>query len=119
LCNTDRVVADPGDLSHIHAPGGGGRGSPLDREPAEVLLDVERGYVSAAAAAARYGVVIRNGTVAVPATEARRAIMRSEESGEDLDFGPERNAFETLWTRENYDALTEILAGLPVHWRFF
>ncbi len=119
LGNTDILVAEPGDIIHIHSPGGGGRGSPLDREPAEVLLDVERGYVSVAAAAARYGVVIRNGTVALPATEARRAIMRGEESGADLDFGPERYAFETLWTRDNYDALTDILAGLPVHWRFF
>jgi len=64
-------------------------------------------------------VVIRNGTVALRATEAKRAIMRGAESGADLDFGPERYAFETLWTRENYDALTDILAGLPVHWRFF
>jgi N-methylhydantoinase B len=34
-------------------------------------------------------------------------------------FGPERDAYERTWTRPNYDALTELLASLPVHWRFF
>ena len=28
-------------------------------------------------------------------------------------------AFEKVWTRENYEALTAILARLPVDWRFF
>ena len=28
-------------------------------------------------------------------------------------------AFERVWTRENYEVLTEILARLPVDWRFF
>ena len=35
------------------------------------------------------------------------------------DFGPERNAFEALWTEDNYRDLTELLEGMPVHWRFF
>jgi N-methylhydantoinase B len=84
-----------------------------------VLLDVERGYVSAAAAAAQYGVVIEHGAVVIDATELRRASMRVAEDAAPFDFGPERLAFEELWTRENYDVLTGILAGLPVHWRFF
>ena len=36
-----------------------------------------------------------------------------------FDLGAARDAYERLWTRERYDALTEILAGLPVNWRFF
>jgi len=119
LGNTDIVVAEPGDVIHIHSPGGGGRGSPLDREPARVLLDVERGYVSVPAAATQYGVVIENSAVVVHATDLRRASMRDAENGSHFDFGPERLAFEEVWTRENYDVLTEILAALPVHWRFF
>jgi N-methylhydantoinase B len=119
LGNTDIVAVEPGDVIHIHSPGGGGRGSPLDREPAQVLLDVERGYVSVPAAAAHYGVVIEDGAIVTYATEAKRAAMRDAEVGSHFDFGPERLAFEQLWTRENYDALTEILADLPVHWRFF
>jgi N-methylhydantoinase B len=83
------------------------------------MLDVERGYVSIPAAAAQYGVVVEDGAIVTSATEARRAAMRATQSGSHFDFGPERLAFERLWTRENYDALTEILAVLPVHWRFF
>jgi N-methylhydantoinase B len=36
-----------------------------------------------------------------------------------FDFGPERVAFEAVWSRQNYATLTEILAALPLHWRFF
>ncbi len=119
LGNTDIVAAEPGDVIHIHSPGGAGRGSPLDRPTEEVLLDVERGYVSVEAAERDYGVVVRDGMVDAPATEARRAAMRRHENGHHFDYGPERDEFESVWTRENYDALTGILAALPVHWRFF
>ena len=45
LGNTDIFVADPGDVIHIHSPGGGGHGWPLDREPGHVLAaDVYRAY---------------------------------------------------------------------------
>jgi len=40
--------------------------------------------------------------------------MRDAERGSQFDFGPERLAFEQLWTRENYDALTAILAKIGV-----
>ncbi|HRD77022.1 MAG TPA: hydantoinase B/oxoprolinase family protein, partial [Hyphomicrobiaceae bacterium] len=61
LGNTDFVVAEPGDIIHIHSPGGGGRGDPFERESERVAADVARGYVSAAAAERDYGVVIRDG----------------------------------------------------------
>ncbi|MGE0718370.1 MAG: hydantoinase B/oxoprolinase family protein [Alphaproteobacteria bacterium] len=119
LGNTDILSADPGDIIRIYSPGGGGRGSPLDREPERVLTDVVRGYVSVGAAEEEYGVVIRDGVVDAAATEARRASMRRNEPEGHFDLGPEREAFERVWNREAYDALTGILAGLPVHWRFF
>ncbi len=119
LGNTDIVTADPGDVIHIHSPGGGGRGSPLEREPERVLLDVERGYVSARSAAKDYGVVIRDGAVDEAATREARAALQARRPNGHFAFGPEREAFEAVWTRENYDALSEILAALPVHWRFF
>ena len=60
--------------------GDGGRrrlGRPLDRDPALVALDVRRGYVSAAAARERYGVVLTAaGEPDVPATAALRAQRR-------------------------------------------
>ncbi len=119
LGNSDIVVAEPGDVVHIHSPGGGGRGSPLDREPERVRVDVERGYVSVEAASSAYGVVIREGVIDLVETQARRAALRLERNDAHFDFGPERTAFETIWHRANYDMLTTILADLPVHWRFF
>ena len=119
LGNVDIVTLDPGDVIHIHSPGGGGRGSPLDRPPGRVLLDVRRGYVSAQAAAAEYGVAIRDGMVDEAATALRRAMLRLQESGAHFHFGPERDAFEQVWTAAAYDDMTLALAALPVHWRFF
>jgi N-methylhydantoinase B len=119
LGNIDTIALDPGEVLHIHSPGGAGRGSPLDREPERVLRDIRYGYVSQAAAEAEYGVVIRNGAVDTAATEARRAAMRAEETGAHFHFGPERDAFERIWTPSAYAELTAILAALPVHWRFF
>lgn len=119
LGNTDIAIAEPGDVIHIHSPGGGGRGSPLDREPERVLLDVERGYVSVAMAEARYGVVIAGGGVDAGATAALRATMRQSAHTTHFHFGPERDAFESVWDARNYDALTGLLSALPVHWRFF
>ncbi len=109
---------EPGDVIHIHSPGGGGRGDPLDREPERVALDVRRGYVSPAAAEAAYGVVIRGGGVDMPATAALRASRRVPARAH-FSYGPERDAHDAIWTEDGYGVLTGILAALPVHWRFF
>jgi N-methylhydantoinase B len=119
LGNTDTLSADPGDVIHIRSPGGGGRGSPLEREPERVLLDVRQGFVTATAAAADYGVVLSQDGIDLAATTALRARKRSEEIRAFFDFGPEREEFESAWTVENYRTLTDILARLPIHWRFF
>lgn len=50
------------DRFRLDTPGGGGLGEPMKRDPQRVLRDVEEGYVSLAAAADVYGVVVmRNG----------------------------------------------------------
>lgn len=117
--NADIAVCEPGDIIHIHSPGGGGRGSPLEREPERVLIDVARGYVSEAKAEALYGVVLRDGAVDAGATEAARNRLRSRRHSGHFHFGPERDGFEQVWSRAVYARLTEILAALPIHWRFF
>ncbi len=63
-----------GDAFRTRSGGGGGYGSPLDRPPELVLEDVRQGYVSIAAAAELYGVVIDAETmeIDVRATELRR-----------------------------------------------
>ena len=47
-----------GDVVEIRSGGGGGYGSPLDREPWRVARDVKLGFVSATAARDVYGVVL-------------------------------------------------------------
>jgi N-methylhydantoinase B len=71
---SDRVPMGAGDCIRIDTPGGGGYGSPLDREPEAVLRDVELGYITATAAAESYGVVIdEDGDVDLAATAELRA----------------------------------------------
>ncbi|MGH3281242.1 MAG: hypothetical protein ACRDNW_19205, partial [Trebonia sp.] len=48
-----------GDRVRIVSPGGGGYGSPLERDPALVLEDVREGFCAEDAAFAVYGVVLQ------------------------------------------------------------
>ena len=119
LGNTDVVTADPGDVIRITSAGAGGYGNPLAREPERVLTDVRRGFVTALAARAEYGVVIANDSVDEEATRVLRERMAAADGHRGFGYGEARMAFEKVWTRENYEALTAILARLPVDWRFF
>lgn len=119
LGNIDYTVLQPGDTLHIHSAGGGGRGNPLERETWRVALDVARGYVSTSAAAEDYGVVLKDGTVDEKATAALRVTLSNAQPTSHFHFGPEREAFETVWTQLAYRQMTHLMADLPVHWRFF
>jgi N-methylhydantoinase B len=121
LGNVDFLSINPGDVVHVASGGAGGWGDPLERDPELVRRDVARGFVSRAAALSEYGVVLANGDWDAVATEAKRAEIAAMRAGEDdfFDVGVDRAGFERIWTRENYDALTELLAATPVHWRFF
>lgn len=114
LGNTDVVTLDPGDVIRIVCSGASGWGAPWQRPAAAVLADIAAGKVGVEAAAREYGVVAGDDA----ATAARRAEMARQPAA-DLDTGPERAAYETVWTDANYDALTTILASLPVHWRHY
>jgi N-methylhydantoinase B len=61
-----------GDTYTVYSSGGGGWGTPLERDPAAVLDDVRNGYVSLQAAKEIYGVIIRDGKVDEEATEELR-----------------------------------------------
>jgi N-methylhydantoinase B len=54
-----------GDAFRIRSGGGGGYGSPHERPPERVQEDVRQGYVSVAAAAEHYGVVLDPDTLAI------------------------------------------------------
>jgi N-methylhydantoinase B len=122
LDNNDLVVCMPGDVIRLIGAGAGGYGRPLDREPLRVRDDVLRGYVSADVARDIYGVALNGDAVDETATAALRAQLRERFAGVDVPaftYGPYREAFEKKWTRERYAALTAILAGVPVQWRYF
>jgi len=72
---TDVVLLGPdgtGDVFHQVSAGGGGSGSPFERDPARVLEDVLDEKVSVEAARERYGVVVVAGRVDEQATAAAR-----------------------------------------------
>ncbi|HEY2598325.1 MAG TPA: hydantoinase B/oxoprolinase family protein, partial [Candidatus Dormibacteraeota bacterium] len=77
------IVVTSEDILYLRFEGGGGYGDPLDRDPAMVVLDVERKIVSAGGARLTYGVVLdANHTgVDVDATRARRLAIRTERLG--------------------------------------
>lgn len=70
---SDRGRAAAGDVLLITSPGGGGWGDPLERDPALVEQDVERGLVTESAARELYGVLPGDpaGTAAARARIAR------------------------------------------------
>jgi N-methylhydantoinase B len=70
----------PGDAYRLRSGGGGGYGSPLERDLASVRNDVQQGYVSLAAAREHYGIVIDAQTFEVDeaATQQLRASMRQK-----------------------------------------
>ncbi len=54
-------VLAAGDVLVFFAPGGGGFGDPLDREPVRVANDVGNGWVGVACARSSYGVALTAG----------------------------------------------------------
>ncbi len=78
----DSIPVVTGDVLRVLSPGGGGWGDPLERDAAEVAMDVKRRLVSRASANDDYGVVFLPTDddymleVDVPATEARREELR-------------------------------------------
>ena len=72
------VVVQPGERIVSITAGGGGYGSPLERDPARVQHDVAEGWISATRAREIYGVVIDvHGDVDTAQTNARRSEMQA------------------------------------------
>jgi N-methylhydantoinase B len=66
-------VLRPGDILRLETGGGGGNGHPFDRPAAQVVLDVQNGFVSPAMAQSAYGVALVDGMLDSAATAALRA----------------------------------------------
>jgi N-methylhydantoinase B len=72
-----------GDVTSFQTGGGGGYGSPLERDPEMVLQDVINGYVSLGSARQDYGVVIKEPEMEVDqaATQRLRDEMHTSQGG--------------------------------------
>lgn len=123
LGNTDILSMGPGDTLYVTCGGAGGWGDPLQRDTDAVWQDIQRDWISIEHARQAYGVVVNPDGVDLPATKKLRDNMSDVGAAGSntgfYDLGPERTAFEAIWTDANYDELTELLAQLPVHWRFY
>lgn len=120
LGNADIVPLKPGDILRVQGPGGGGYGPAHRRDPALVLKDVHGGFVSAEAARRLYGVAIDKGCIDKAETDRLRAAMAAAWPGPTaFDYGLARSRYEQVMTRPRYDALTRVMAAVPVEWRFY
>jgi N-methylhydantoinase B len=118
LGKLDIFHARPGDVVTIMTPGGGGYGDPLLRDPALVLEDVLDGYISATSAREDYGVVIMGDAVEPGATAALRARMAAERGKlPPISFGPEREAWESVFDDATMRRLNALLMRLGPHAR--
>ena len=88
------LVLESGDAFIKRSGGGGGFGSPLDRNLDRVEDDLRQGYISQESAKDHYGVVFVPGTSSIdrPATMARRAEMQSKGLPVDDPIPPEQAA---------------------------
>ena len=72
------VVLEPGETIVSRSCGGGGYGSPGERDPERVARDVAEGWISPERAESVYGVVLDDdGAVDEPATAGRRELTDS------------------------------------------
>ena len=117
LGKIDEVPVGKGDTMTIMTPGAGGYGDPFERVPEAVLDDVAWGFVGAEAAARDYGVaVMRAGTdwaIDAAATQRLRARRVKDNVRARFDFGPEREAWESVFDDATVSELNRRLFGLP------
>ena len=117
LGKIDEIPVGKGDTVTILTPGAGGYGDPFERDPQAVLDDVAWGFVGAEAAERDYGVaVIWAGTdwaIDEAATKRFRARRVKENVRAQFDFGPEREAWESVFDDATVSELNRRLFGLP------
>ena len=111
---TEEFPVNKGDTVTVMMPGAAGFGDPFQRDPEAVRWDVERGFVGRATAEREYGVVIDGaGAVDAAATDKSRRARVRENIGSDFDFGPEREAWESVFDDETMCELNRLLYAFP------
>src|SRR5262249_9042933 len=113
LGKIDVVRANAGDLVTIMTPGGGGFGSPLERDIDAVVTDLRLGFISREGARSDYGVVFRDGRYDVDL--ASTAELRNARRNNDTrwGFGELRVKWEEVFDDESMTALAEALLNVP------
>jgi len=123
----DVLELDRGDTMTFRTPGGGGFGPAHERDVEAVLRDVRLGLVSPEAARSEYGVVLdfprpAEGGPApasgvpvldVGATAALRARMGEDWVPSTFSYGPEREAWDAVFTESWYQRFNAALLALP------
>ncbi|HKV44672.1 MAG TPA: hydantoinase B/oxoprolinase family protein [bacterium] len=108
----DELLLHPDDAVTFLSQGGGGYGDSYQRDPAAVLWDVRRGLVSTGFAREQYGVAIENGRIDEEGTQRLRRGRTSR--ADPFRFGPEREAFEAVWTDAMQLALNRSVTKHPL-----
>lgn len=113
----DILEMDAGDVLRIGTQGGGGFGDPLERPSEHVARDLLDGYISAATARDRYGVVVGpDGAADKAKTQALRARIARERGWSappPFSFGKAREDYHARWPGELHDAVVEATKDLP------
>ncbi|MDP6786245.1 MAG: hydantoinase B/oxoprolinase family protein [Rhodospirillales bacterium] len=107
----DELPIDAGDTITFLLPGAGGYGDPYERDAEAVRRDVELGFVSLGAARRDYGVAI--GANGVDAAATRRLRKGRRKAGADFEFGPEREAWESVFDDATLSEINRRLMALP------
>lgn len=109
----DVLELEDGDVVTLLTSGAGGYGDPLLRDADAVLADVRRGVVSPEGARRDYGVVIVDGPAVDEEATRRERASRSGPAEPGAEFGPERLAWEAVFSIELVDRLVAALFRLP------
>lgn len=121
------VSVRPGDAFSRPSAGGGGRGDPLERDPALVVEDVIDGYVTVEGAARDYGVVVRANDPDIDdyvldeaATTARRSEIRAgrqgwlEEDAADVAAALREGRFDAVEAVRRHAVICDWATGQPL-----
>jgi N-methylhydantoinase B len=114
----DVLILIRGDRLELASSGGGGYGSPCNRDSEKIRLGVQYGFVSRDQALNVYGAVLKGKDLSVDAeaTETQRARVRASKHrhGKMYDLGPECQRHDEIWSASSRQAVIKILDGLPI-----
>ncbi len=114
LAKLDTLAVNAGDTVTFMMAGGGGYGDPYERDPERVREDVAVGFVSPEAAARDYGVAVDDdGDVDEAETARLRAARVKDNRHAAFDFGPQREAWESVFDDAAMGELNRRLMALP------